>query len=119
MIINTSDVKSIYLYSTKVDFRKQIDGLIGLIEFEFNHDVIDGSLFIFVNRQKNKLKMIFYDGSGFWMFYKRMEKGKFKNDFGDVSKLISLDERQLRYLLEGLSINKKYPDKIAKKSLLV
>ena len=53
MIINTSDVKSIYLCSKRVDFRKQIDGLVGLIEFEFNHDVIDGSLYVFVNASKD------------------------------------------------------------------
>lgn len=69
--------------SKKVDFRKQIDGLVTFIEFEFNQDVIDGSLFIFVNGRKNKLKMIFYDGSGFWMLFKRMEKGKFRNEFSE------------------------------------
>lgn len=75
MIVDVSEVKSIYICSKKVDFRKQIDGLVTFIEFEFGQDVIDGSLFIFVNGYKNKIKMIYYDGSGFWMLVKRMEKG--------------------------------------------
>ena len=119
MIINTSDVKSIYLCSKRVDFRKQIDGLVGLIEFEFNHDVIDGSLYVFVNAHKNKLKVIYYDGSGFWMLVKRMEKGKFQNEFNEALKLNALSERQLKYLLEGLKFDKKYIDKLGKKHLLI
>lgn len=119
MIIDTSDVKSIFICSKKVDFRKQIDGLVSLIEFEFNQDVIDGSLFVFINGHKNKMKMIYYDGSGFWMLVKRMEKGKFKNEFEDILKLNMITAKQLKYLLEGLSINRKYNDKINKKRLLI
>lgn len=119
MIIDTSDVKSIYICSQKVDFRKQIDGLVSFIEFEFDQDVIDGSLFIFINSKKNKMKMIYYDGSGFWMLVKRMEKGKFRNEFEDVLKLNMITQKQLKYLLEGLSINKKYIDKINKKQLFI
>lgn len=119
MIINTSDIKSIYLCSRKVDFRKQIDGLVSLIEFEFNHDVIDGSLFVFLNSYKNKLKVIYYDGSGFWMLVKRMEKGKFQHEFNDASDLNILTERQLKYLLEGLKFDEKYIDKTNKKQLLI
>lgn len=87
MIVDVSEVKSIYICSKKVDFRKQIDGLVTFIEFEFGQDVIDGSLFIFVNGYKNKIKMIYYDGSGFWMLVKRMEKGKFKNEFEEALNL--------------------------------
>ena len=117
MIINTSDVKSIYLCSKRVDFRKQIDGLVGLIEFEFNHDVIDGSLYVFVNARKDKLKVIYYDGSGFWMLVKRMEKGKFQNEFNEALKLNALSERQLKYLLEGLKFDEKYIDKLSSVAL--
>lgn len=119
MIINASDVKAIYLCSKKVDFRKQIDGLVTFIEFEFDYDVIDGSLFIFTNGQKNKLKMIYYDGNVFWMFVKRMEKGKFRNGFEESLKLNTLTLRQLKYLLEGLRIDEKYIDKSNKKQLLI
>lgn len=119
MIIDVSDVKSIYLYSKKVDFRKQIDGLVTFIEFELGHDVIDGSLFIFINQHKNKMKIIYYDGSGFWMLVKRMEKGKFKNEFEESLKLNELSHRQLKYLLEGLKTDEKYIEKSKKKQLLI
>lgn len=75
-------------------------GLVTFIEFEFGQDVIDGSLFIFVNNgYKNKIKMIYYDGSGFWMLVKRIEKGKFKNEFEESLKLNTFTQRQLKYLL--------------------
>lgn len=119
MIIDVSDVKSIYLCSKKVDFRKQIDGLVTFIEFELGQDVIDSSLFIFINQHKNKMKIIYYDGSGFWMLVKRMEKGKFKNEFEESLKLNTLTHRQLKYLLEGLKIDEKYIDKTKKKQLLI
>lgn len=119
MIVDVSEVKSIYICSKKVDFRKQIDGLVTFIEFEFGQDVIDGSLFIFVNGYKNKIKMIYYDGSGFWMLVKRMEKGKFKNEFEEALKLNTLTQRQLKYLLEELRIDEKYIDKSKKKQLLI
>lgn len=58
------------------------------IEFEVGQNVIDGLLFIFVNGYKNKIKMIYYDDSGFWTLVKRIEKGKFKNEFEEALKLI-------------------------------
>ena len=65
MIVHVSEVKSIYICSRKVDFRKQITGLVTFIEFELGQDVIDGSLFNFINGYKNKIKMIYYYGVAF------------------------------------------------------
>lgn len=119
MIVDVSEVKSIYICTKKVDFRKQINGLVTFIELELGQDVIDGSLFIFVNGCKNKIKMIYYDGSGFWMLVKRMEKDKFKNEFEEALKLNTLTQRQLKYLLEGLRIDETNIDKSKKKQLLI
>ena len=58
MILNTSDVKNIYLCTDKVDFRKQIDGLVAFISHHFDVDILDRSLFIFINRNKSKLKIM-------------------------------------------------------------
>lgn len=58
MILNTSDVKNIYLCTNKVDFRKQIDGLVAFISHHFDVDILDRPLFIFINRNKSKLKIM-------------------------------------------------------------
>ena len=58
MILNTSDVKNIYLCTDKVDFRKQIDGLVAFISHHFDVDILDRPLFIFINRNKSKLKIM-------------------------------------------------------------
>lgn len=119
MIINTSDIKSIYICTTKIDFRKQIDGLISVIISTFNHNVLDHSLYIFMNSSKNKIKAIYYDGTGFWMLVKRMEKSKFKYEFSEEKQLAIMTETQLSFLLEGLAINQKYIDKISTNSFLL
>lgn len=119
MIINTSEVKTIYICTSRVDFRKQIDGLVTMILNTFDKDVLDHSLYIFLNGSKNKMKAIYYDGNGFWMMVKRMEKSKFKYDFDVEKQLATLTEKQLSFLLEGLSINRKYTDKINTNSYLI
>ena len=119
MIINSEDVKALFLCNKRVDFRRQIDGLVSYIIHEFNRDVLDKSLFVFVSGDHKKLKMIYYDGSGFWLLTKRMEKGKFKMKFGSESMLNSLTKNQLSYLLEGLDYESKNIDKIKEKSYLL
>ena len=111
MILNTSDVKNIYLCTAKVDFRKQIDGLVAFISHHFDVDILDRSLFIFINRNKSKLKIIYYDGSGFWLLSKRMEKGKFKMIFDDNASLNQLSSQQLSFLLEGLDFSRNHVEK--------
>ena len=67
-----------WFYQRPVDFRCQIDGLTLLVAAQLNQDPTSGHLFIFRNRQANKLKLLWWDQNGFWLFYKRLEKGKFK-----------------------------------------
>jgi len=67
----------LWFYQSPVDFRKQIDGLVLLAADKLEKDPTSGQLFIFRNRQANKLKMLWWDQNGFWLFYKRLEKGRF------------------------------------------
>lgn len=119
MIISTDSVKAVYICTSKIDFRKQIDGLISVIVNNFDMDVLDHSLYIFLNGNRSRMKAIYYDGNGFWMLVKRMEKGRFKYDFDVDKKMAVISEKQLSFLLEGLSINQKYIDKIGINSYLI
>lgn len=68
----------IYLCKGIVDFRKGIDGLASLCRNELNQDPFSGNMYIFSNRSRRTLKILLYDGQGFWMFVKRLSKGRFK-----------------------------------------
>ncbi len=100
----------LWLYPTPVDFRRQIDGLVLLIASELGLSPTSGELFIFRNRTSNKLKLLWYDGNGFWLCYKRLEKGKLifpkHND-----RVMEITRDQLDWLLSGLdfSLQKQLP----------
>ena len=70
--------KCIYLYRDAVDFRKSIDGLVAIVENELERDAYTGALFLFCNKTKDKLKLVYWDKTGFALWYKRLEKQKFK-----------------------------------------
>ena len=102
------DIRQIYLVSGATDLRKGIDGYAAMITGQLNHSPTDHALYLFCNRQRNKLKCLYYDGTGFWLLYKRMDKGHFKWIPGTETGTIQLTEQQFRWLLEGLRIEQKY-----------
>lgn len=67
-----------YLYGAPTDMRKSFDGLCGLVINQMRADPLDGSVYLFVNRVRNRLKMLVWDSGGFWLFYKRLEQGRFQ-----------------------------------------
>lgn len=67
-----------YLYRAPTDMRKGFDGLSGLVKSELGKDPLDGSVYLFINRSKNRMKILFWNGGGFWLYYKRLERGTFE-----------------------------------------
>ena len=93
---------SIWLYPEIVDFRKQIDGLVLLVADHLQKTPTSGQLFLFRNRTANKIKMLWWDRNGFWLFYKRLEQGRFQ--FPTLNtEAIELTRDQLGWLLSGLN----------------
>jgi len=91
----------IYLYHGPCDMRKSFDGLCGLIRSELGADPLSGSLFVFCNRRRNMVKLLYFDRDGFAIWYKRLEQGSFRPpSIASVDGLI--DRRQLSMLLEGI-----------------
>ena len=83
-----------------VDFRKGIDGLARLCRQELQADPFSGALFVFRNRRATALKILVYDGQGFWLCQKRLSKGRFSWWPPDGSeRLHALDARQLQVLV--------------------
>ena len=83
--------------------RKAINGLSLIVSEQLGHDPFCGSIFVFCNRGKNKLKILYWEHNGFWLYYKRLEKGQFKwpQTKNDALSLL-LSSRQLQWLLDGL-----------------
>jgi len=65
MIINTDEIKNIYVAKQFCDMRKQIDGLALIVTSQFNMNVLDHRLFIFTNASRNRIKMLYYEANGF------------------------------------------------------
>lgn len=93
----------IFVSTTLIDMRKSIDSLSVLVKQEFNDDPLSGHLFIFFNRSRDKVKIIYWDRNGYVLHYKRMERHRFvvPSTVG-LSQLI-ITETQLNGLLAGLN----------------
>ena len=100
----TYDIPAIYLYRDPVDFRKQAHGLAVLVEQELGHNPFSGTLYAFTNRQRNKIKCLLWEDSGFVLYYKGLAKEKFKwPKAGD--ELLPLSGEQINWLLDGYDLN--------------
>ena len=82
--------------------RKSINGLSALIEEVFEHSPQSTHLFLFYNKSRDKVKLIFWDKNGFVLYYKRLEKGKFKFNRTATDHTLEITEHQLHWLLAGL-----------------
>ena len=92
---------NVWLYQEGIDFRKQIDGLSILVSSNMHKNPGNGEIFLFFSKKADKIKILFWDRIGFWLCYKRLEKGRFK-----VPKNKELiDFEQMCWLLDGLDIN--------------
>lgn len=69
----------IYQCIEPVDFRKGIDGLAAICRQHLQQDPFDGTLFIFANKKKTSMKLLVYDGQGFWLCQKRLSRGRIKH----------------------------------------
>lgn len=106
-MIDIDSIDNIYVVTGKTDLRKGIDGYAHIVQDTLKLDPFSKSIFIFCNRQHNKIKVLAYDNNGFWLMYKRLDKSTFKWIRDSDDKSISISKKQLRWLLEGLDINQK------------
>jgi len=91
----------IYWYNGTIDMRKSINGLCAIVVDELSGTLQSGDCFIFINKNKNRVKILLWDKGGFVIYYKRLEHGKFKLPKLDGLS-IAITETQLSWLLAGL-----------------
>ena len=97
------DMPKIYLYREPVDFRKAASGLSAIVERELGHNPFDGGLYAFTNRQRNKIKCLYWEDNGFVLYYKSLAEEKFYWPQPDED-LVSLTGQQINWLLNGYDI---------------
>lgn len=106
-MIELSRVEHIFIANGATDLRMGIDGYASIVAGNFKQDVFSKSIFLFCNRNKDKLKILYWDNNGFWLCYKRLEEGKFKWLKQQQSESTEINQQQLRWLLEGLSMKQE------------
>ena len=93
---------AIYLHRDAVDFRKSINGLATLVEQEMKLSLFSPALFVFCNKNRDRLKVLYWDETGFCLWYKRLEEEKFKWPRGHSAAVMTLSE--VSWLLSGYDV---------------
>ena len=91
----------VQLYGRPVDMRKSYDGLYALTRSELQQDPMSGQLYVFINRRGTQIKVLYFDRSGFCLWGKRLEQGRFVSDWRQVATR-EMDWTSLKLLLEGI-----------------
>lgn len=94
----------VYLALGATDLRKSIDGLAALVSAALALDPLSAHWFVFCNRGRDKLKILYWDHNGFWLYYRRLERGRFAWPTSAPGEARCITPRQLAWLLDGLSI---------------
>jgi transposase len=97
---------SIFACTTPVDFRKQHDGLVALVRGGLGADPFDGSVYVFFNRRRDRIKLLVWDGNGFWLLYKRLERGTYERLRASDAEKLALSRAELSMLLDGIALGK-------------
>ena len=118
-MLNQNSIDRVFLALGTTDLRKAIDGLAIIVQECFSLDPFSRSLFVFCNKNRDKIKILEWDHNGFWLHYKRLEKGTFKWPDGLEGTASGISERELRWLLDGLDIRQKKAHKeVAQRTII-
>jgi transposase len=95
----------VFLCTQPIDLRKGFDGLHALVTQVFERDPLDGHLFLFLNRRRDRIKLLYWDRDGLALWYKRLEVGTYQiPQSPDESRGLELDATQLALLLTGIDL---------------
>lgn len=92
-----------FLYRRATDMRKSFDGLQGLVQSKFKRNPLSGEVFVFINKRRNRIKLLHWESGGFVLYYKRLEKGTLDLPV-DSSDTCRVSWSELMMIIEGISI---------------
>ena len=94
-----------YLYRGVTDMRKGFDSLSGIVTSELKMNVLNGAVFIFINKKRNQVKLLLWEGDGLAVYYKRLEKGTYEvPPISQDNSDLSISNEALQYILSGVSL---------------
>jgi transposase len=105
-MLNLSCSVRIFLAREPVDFRKAHDGLHAIVRDEFGEDPLSGHVFVFLNKRVDRVKLLVWDRNGFWLLYKRLERGTFRPPAAGTGARVEVSRAELLMLLEGIDLKK-------------
>ena len=105
MFLSVSSPRRILAYSDPVDMRKSFHGLVALVQSVLGEDPLSGSLFVFFNRRGNYVKLVTWDRTGYCLFAKQLEQGRFRLPSGDAKQ--ELSEQAFRLILDGIVLGRR------------
>ena len=108
----------VYLCREPVDMRKSINGLAELVEAVLARNPMSGHWFVFINKRRDKIKLLYWTRTGFCLWYKRLEQQRFKWPRHLDGQPITLGMDQLRWLLDGYDLSKLKPHKTLRYSAI-
>lgn len=106
-MLSISGTEKVYLAVGSTDMRRSINGLTAIVQQCFSLDPFSTNLFVFCNKKRTMIKILHWDHNGFWIYFRRLEKGTFKWPSGNSNDTILVGSRELYWLLTGLSIEQK------------
>ncbi len=106
-MINEVNIERVYLACGNTDLRKSIDGLAVLVKEGFQLDPFSPGFFVFCNKKRDKLKILHWEHNGFWLYYRRLERGRFQWPQNGGSCVTAISRRELRWLLDGLPLHQR------------
>jgi len=105
MLLSFSSAYRYYLYRGVADMRKSFDSLSGMVRNELEKDPLRGEVFIFINKRGNQVKLLLWEGDGFSLYYKRLEKGTYELPVWDEhTACVELGSDELMLILKGISL---------------
>jgi len=106
-MLKISDQTSVFLACGDTDMRKSINGLSALVKHSFQLNPFDKALFVFCNRQRNRMKILTWEENGFWLHLKRLERGHFKWPAADETTTMTLTSDELLNLIQSPGLEQK------------
>ncbi len=106
-MLHLSDSHRYWLYSGDTDMRKSFHALAALVKYKMQNNVLSGDVYIFISRRRNAIKLLRWEGDGFAIFYKRLEKGTFElPGYDSTGNSILITDNELSFILKGIALKR-------------
>ncbi|MEO7767934.1 MAG: IS66 family insertion sequence element accessory protein TnpB [Ferruginibacter sp.] len=106
-MLHLSPATRYYLYTGHTDMRKGFDSLCGIVSSLMAFDALSGAVFVFINKKRNQVKLLLWEGDGLSLYYKRLEKGTYERPANNENiTSTALTYQQLQFILQGVALQK-------------